>query len=327
MLRVITVIIMASIHERLCSVDGCSKTVRSARAQYCEMHYGRIRRRGTIELPPPAQRQPCTVEGCHRMSRSSEQPLCETHYYRVRRNGTLATTADMTVLDSCKHCGVEMPDFKARAYRSGKYCSSRCQARDRQGHPVTRVCLYCENEYVPIETKAPGKRRDLHTCSDVCQRKHIRKQQREYYAMKMATDPAYREKVKRNELRRKALKLAALVEEFDPTEIFERDGWTCGLCSKPIDPTLKWPDSGFASIDHIIPLSRGGLHERANVQAAHLGCNCAKNNRLPGETARPASTKASSLLERGRGTSKVPADPFATAPYPDSFIRRTILGT
>lgn len=52
-------------------------------------------------------------------------------------------------------------------------------------------------------------------------------------------------------------------------------GW-CGLCGEPIDPDATWPDPAMASVDHIVPVSRGGKHERANVQAAHLGCNVHK---------------------------------------------------
>ena len=65
-------------------------------------------------------------------------------------------------------------------------------------------------------------------------------------------------------------------EEFPREEIYERDGWVCGLCGDDIDRTLSWPDPKSASIDHVIPWSRGGAHTRANVQAACLDCNLRK---------------------------------------------------
>jgi 5-methylcytosine-specific restriction endonuclease McrA len=34
------------------------------------------------------------------------------------------------------------------------------------------------------------------------------------------------------------------------------------------------------SIDHIVPIARGGEHEWDNVQPAHLGCNIQKNDRV-----------------------------------------------
>jgi len=43
---------------------------------------------------------------------------------------------------------------------------------------------------------------------------------------------------------------------------------------------LAWPDPGSKSIDHILPLSKGGSHSQENVQWAHLVCNTRKGNRL-----------------------------------------------
>jgi len=34
------------------------------------------------------------------------------------------------------------------------------------------------------------------------------------------------------------------------------------------------------SLDHIVPVSLGGMHSMANVQCAHLFCNLSKNNRV-----------------------------------------------
>lgn len=69
-------------------------------------------------------------------------------------------------------------------------------------------------------------------------------------------------------------------EPFDRNEIFDRDSWVCGLCDEAIDPSLTWPAPGSVSLDHVIPVSLGGPHTRDNVQAAHLGCNVIKGNRV-----------------------------------------------
>ena len=63
-------------------------------------------------------------------------------------------------------------------------------------------------------------------------------------------------------------------------DVFERDDWLCGLCGEPVDKDLAWPDPTSASLDHIIPLSRGGAHTLDNVQLAHLVCNIRKNNQV-----------------------------------------------
>lgn len=70
------------------------------------------------------------------------------------------------------------------------------------------------------------------------------------------------------------------VERIDPRFVFARDGWCCQLCGGPIDATLRSPDPGSASVDHVVPLARGGSHTQDNVQAAHLGCNVRKGANL-----------------------------------------------
>jgi 5-methylcytosine-specific restriction endonuclease McrA len=49
--------------------------------------------------------------------------------------------------------------------------------------------------------------------------------------------------------------------------------WTCGICHKSIDRTLIYPDHGYRSIDHVIPLSLGGEHTYDNARIAHWICN------------------------------------------------------
>jgi len=75
-------------------------------------------------------------------------------------------------------------------------------------------------------------------------------------------------------------------ENFHPREIYERDGWTCQLCHLPVRrATGNRYHPEAPSIDHVIPLSRGGLHTRANVQCAHHRCNSRKAATLPQEVA------------------------------------------
>lgn len=67
-------------------------------------------------------------------------------------------------------------------------------------------------------------------------------------------------------------------EDVDPLEIFERDSWVCAICRTDIDASLVWPAPGSPSLDHIIPVTRGGSHSPENLQASHLSCNIIKND-------------------------------------------------
>lgn len=65
-------------------------------------------------------------------------------------------------------------------------------------------------------------------------------------------------------------------EKISFYRVFQRDGGLCGICHESVDPRLEYPDPLSGSLDHIIPLSRGGKHVLANVQLAHFTCNCRK---------------------------------------------------
>ena len=55
----------------------------------------------------------------------------------------------------------------------------------------------------------------------------------------------------------------------------------CGICGKPVDKTLKYPDPMSAVIDHIIPIDKGGSPDDLdNLQLAHMCCNRAKSNKI-----------------------------------------------
>lgn len=87
--------------------------------------------------------------------------------------------------------------------------------------------------------------------------------------------------VKRDtEARRRALKLGAHVEPYSRTQIALRDGYSCGICSSAVDMSLRHPHPLSASIDHVIPLSRGGADAPSNVQLAHFVCNVSKGARM-----------------------------------------------
>lgn len=58
----------------------------------------------------------------------------------------------------------------------------------------------------------------------------------------------------------------------------------CALCGKPVDKKLKYPHPMCATVDHIIPVSKGG-HPSAidNLQLAHFSCNRQKWDRVQAE--------------------------------------------
>lgn len=55
----------------------------------------------------------------------------------------------------------------------------------------------------------------------------------------------------------------------------------CGVCGKDVDKTLAWPHPGSPSVDHVVPLARGGkAMDQSLWQLAHLGCNRWKSDKV-----------------------------------------------
>lgn len=83
---------------------------------------------------------------------------------------------------------------------------------------------------------------------------------------------------------RKARMRGVECETFDPIEVLSRDGWRCHICRRSTPQRLRGSMSLRApELDHIIPLSKGGPHTRANTACACRGCNIAKGDSLIGQ--------------------------------------------
>lgn len=59
-----------------------------------------------------------------------------------------------------------------------------------------------------------------------------------------------------------------------------KTGERCSLCGGYIDKSLKFPDPMSPSVDHIIPVAKGGKSTLDNLQLTHLACNKAKGKKI-----------------------------------------------
>jgi 5-methylcytosine-specific restriction endonuclease McrA len=68
-------------------------------------------------------------------------------------------------------------------------------------------------------------------------------------------------------------------EDINIDTLLKKHNYICAICGEKIDCSLVFPDRFSPTIDHIIPISKNGPHSWANVQPAHLTCNCKKWHR------------------------------------------------
>ena len=86
-------------------------------------------------------------------------------------------------------------------------------------------------------------------------------------------------------LRRRARKLSVPADDVPLSVLLADQGSACYLCGEPINDAILHPDPMSGSIDHVIPLVRGGTGLRDNLRAAHLVCNLRKGTKLLDELA------------------------------------------
>ena len=159
---------------------------------------------------------------------------------------------------NCAFCGKELPRNKT------KYCSALCQRKDRdirlgivESHvELTKICPVCGEEFRTWKSKKV-------TCSEICSQRYHNSDRR--------------------------LKGRIVDKDINLNALSKRDNNQCQICGLMVD----WDDTRiqnkqivygrmYPSIDHIKPISLGGLHSWDNVQLAHIGCNTRKSNKYIG---------------------------------------------
>jgi 5-methylcytosine-specific restriction endonuclease McrA len=186
----------------------------------------------------------CAVQGCGKPLGKGRKSLCHMHYSRLRRRSKAGLSVS---LKSCLQCGSPLKRNQS------KYCSRICSSRHERGTPEIRQCIRCSTAFETWERRI--------VCSAECKQESRR----------------------HNEYKRTSRKKNAVYENFTAREIFERDAWRCQLCFRAVNRKAKWPHPKFPTIDHIVPLAKGGSHTRLNVQCAHLECNLRKSAKSMGQ--------------------------------------------
>lgn len=211
-----------------------------------------------------------------RGGRAGNQGLCQV--CKPKRVKVLGWRITLKVNHSCHHCGI---DFVAR--NGQQWCSNKCRNEKRNKEDKSlggrnMACVQCGQSS-----------RNGMICSEECQvarwSRKCKDCSAEYMQKKNTSGKCQRcrkrdrERASSVRLRVRQGKVRVAVNKLSVREVWERDGGVCQLCQKKINWESAWPDSKSMSVDHIVPLSKGGTDEGVNVQAAHLGCNSRKRNK------------------------------------------------
>lgn len=184
----------------------------------------------------------------------------------------------------CKHCGT-IRDFPCANTRKGskRIKCLECKRKNilqqeedrrvRQRQRLIDSMLKAELKAEEARQKEEAKWHPCPVCGVITNRP-------KYCCEKCADD--HRERLK-DARRRSRIKKATIDSDISLRAVYERDKGRCYLCGELCD----WNDytrngnhfivgKQYPSIEHVIPLSRGGKHSWDNVRLAHHRCNTIK---------------------------------------------------
>lgn len=122
-------------------------------------------------------------------------------------------------------------------------------------HKHTRICTVCGNKFL--------SRRGAIVCSDRCRKRYNNRKGDKRIDARIVDDP-----------------------DITLESLFTKDKGICHICGKPcdyedytVDGDIFIAGNWYPSIDHVIPISKGGRHSWDNVKLAHRLCNSVKSNK------------------------------------------------
>ena len=275
-------------YQRKCLYCGKVFVAHSKKRVYCSIlcKDTAFRLRKGIRCNPSveAEKKICVVCGKEFETRRKEQTTCSHECSVVKMRKRKTDSNKLTKV--CVVCGESFETFQDRQKTCGReeckttYRKAAHNAREvaryekyrlerekqNESRKVERECVICGSLFSCLDT---SKRK---TCSGEC-------------SALLA--------VQRNRLKNKYKDKRIPTDQIIDTDItnirlFKRDRGRCWICGGLCD----WNDrklskrgnetfgDTYPSIDHVIPVSMGGMHSWDNVRLAHLKCNEDKSDTL-----------------------------------------------
>lgn len=235
--------------------EGCGNGfIRHGKAKTCNEACAKAavkrRRQEAARLTKDSQVQTC--EQCKAVFVGHKRRFC------TRRCGERSKQLRCRFPAICKHCGKGYLAW----HKQQAHCSRRCAKGGRDA-----ICEWCQKTF---PARQAGRRKNRF-CSRACvQAAWAKRDGSKGYDKAKAVARVY--------ARRALSKQSG--EVFKAEDVFARDEYQCGICGLPTDRTKGWPHPDAPTVDHIIPVSKGGTHTMANVQCSHWSCNLGKRDSL-----------------------------------------------
>ncbi|WP_180033364.1 HNH endonuclease [Acinetobacter sp. YH12233] len=240
--------------------------------------------------------------------------ICNTTFKPRQKNGKYCSTSCSnkrlrTVVVDCLACK-RVVRRNAHGSRDAKqYCSKQCAvdhkvaineeiralrriAENNKPKAVVNTCVLNEIRAIKRIARAARVSKSCKHCGEIVYSKYLLLHPNCRKEYEKTIRLAYRQKYKHTEVykankkawrnKRKALERGAKVaENVNPDFILERDKYRCYICGIKTPKKLRGTfEDNAPEVDHIIPLSKGGLHVESNLRCACRKCNGLKSDRV-----------------------------------------------
>jgi hypothetical protein len=255
--------------KRTCSLADCDKPHKGN--GYCHTHNTLFKRNGTPERLPKRVPAVCKVDGCDNPEHG-KKGYCEAHLKRIKETGSPQADKPLRISPQVYAPGhVCSIDDCDKPVKHRGWCSVHYKRWYKYGDPT-------ELRYKRVVISDGHK--NCTTCDRVLPFSEFQRSTHNIHGMTNECKDCYTERGPRGHSIR--LRKYGLTDDgtVQISVLKERDGACCYLCG--LEMSFKRFNRGEynprrASIDHVVPLARGGAHTLDNVKLACLRCNISKN--------------------------------------------------
>jgi 5-methylcytosine-specific restriction endonuclease McrA len=226
------------------------------------------------------------------------QPACRPSFYVHKTKH----------LSECQVCG--KPLELGRAGRPRKNCSNKCRVKNAASKHYNKLqtfsCAHCskpfESKYKRAKFCQDSCRLDYYQRPEILKQIYEREKRKKYpdgtrthtcgwcgqprtFRVGQSVVNAFhddcREEANRAKNRTKSVKRIKGIQtvKLSADQIVATYGSTCYLCEKEIDVTLVRTSRYGLTVDHVVPLSKGGQDTLENLRPTHWICNIQKSDK------------------------------------------------
>ena len=259
-----------------CAAENCNRKIVSL--GYCSIHYGRLKKYGDINLfkkiPKYSESDTCSVDDCSR--KPAAKGFCSKHWqmnkvhgdpkggryeYKIRK----AVTHDDGTR-TCSECELRQPISN---FHKDKNATDGFRSKCKKCRLSTVKRWYAENQPRQLERHRKAYERDI---EKIRIRDSARYEKDKPKRLELASEHSQLRRARKAKvIRERGISRLAL------RKLFGDNCYYCGVLMDFTPAKDRKFKKNHASIEHLVPLSKGGNHTWENVVLACHSCNTQKN--------------------------------------------------